>query len=85
MKLKEAREKGYIEDEYTLDNGFVHSGDITHCPYCENKVKRKNIYSEGYFEVEYDYYCENCNKTLGHYAYGNYEYDFVDMEEEICT
>lgn len=40
---------------------------------CERTV-HKNSYFDEICEVEYDLHCEKCDRYLGHFVYGNWEY-----------
>lgn len=82
ITLEEAREQGYIKEPHVLENGYIHTGDIIKCPYCDGKVEHKNIYLDDIWgskvEVEWDYVCEECREELGRYVYGHYQYYFVE-------
>ena len=44
---------------------------------CKHKNQfDENIYYDEYGAVEYDTYCANCGKYLGHWAYGYYDLDY---------
>lgn len=46
---------------------------------CKHKrQEEKNCYYEDYHCVEYDIYCKDCGKYLGHWAYG-----YSDVEENL--
>ena len=46
---------------------------------CKHKHwEERNILKEDYYTVEYDVYCEDCGKYLGHWNYG-----CSDVEENI--
>lgn len=46
---------------------------------CKHKrQEQRNCYYENYYCVEYDVYCRDCEKYLGHWAYGH-----SDVEENL--
>ena len=82
IRFDRAVKKGYIEKQQPRwENGHLPAQDIIKCPYCKNKkMDTSNEYYEechGMHLCEYDIVCRECKEKLGHFAYGDMEYDFI--------
>lgn len=73
--------KNVLTDEYFLDNGHP-----IKCPFCECEIIKSAV--KDYIDVgvgrgipcEEEFYCgnEECEETIGYWAYGSYEPCFLE-------
>jgi hypothetical protein len=53
------------------ENGNTH---LCKCPHCKGEnLEEINHSYIGYTVCEYDYYCKDCKKIVGHWSYGHPE------------